>query len=48
MNDDVDGAEEGLSQGNSSFHKVCDVPAERTWMMNERARIRHRQNRNIC
>lgn len=22
MNDDVDGAEDGLSEGNSSFHKV--------------------------
>lgn len=23
MNDDVDGAEAGLSEGSSSFHKVC-------------------------
>lgn len=25
LNDDVDGAEQGLAQGSSSFHNVCAV-----------------------
>jgi len=25
LNDDVDGAEAGLDQGNSTYHKVCEL-----------------------